>query len=73
MKVEKIIVYLIYLNDNVKYLHIYNYNNNNSIAEIENSPYTQINILKESGSFDITWLLVSLFKVIFIWKRDYIQ
>lgn len=44
-------VYLIYLNDNVKYLHIYNYNN--SIAEIENSPYTKVNLLKNSGNYTL--------------------
>lgn len=45
-------VYLIYLNDNVKYLHIYNYNN--SIAEIENSPYAKVNLLKNSGNYTLT-------------------
>lgn len=45
-------VYLIYLNDNIKYLHIYNYNN--SIAQIENSPYTKVNLLKNSGNYTLT-------------------
>lgn len=45
-------VYLIYLNDNVKYLHIYNYNN--SVAEIENSPYAKVNLLKNSGNYTLT-------------------
>lgn len=62
-------VYLIYLNDNVKYLHIYNYND--SIAQIENSPYAQINLLKESGSFDITTFGISIQGNIYLEKGIY--